>query len=71
MSKLIGFAFVVLLAGTSVVAWSRSTATSPHEAQRANPVGAFAPDEMHKTAAVRSLPQQKIHDMSFVFSEER
>jgi type II secretory pathway component PulL len=71
MSKIIGFVFLAVLVGSSVVAWSRSTATGSHEAKQANQLRAFAPDEMHKTAAVRSLHPQKIDDMSVVFSEER
>jgi hypothetical protein len=71
MSKIIGFVFLAVLVGSSVVAWSRSTASGSHEAKHANQLRAFAPDEMHKTAAVRSLHPQKIDDMSVVFSEER
>jgi hypothetical protein len=70
MPKFIGFVFLAVLIGSSVVAWSRSTATGSLEANHANRLRAFAPDEMHKTAAVRSLPPQKINDMSVVFSEE-
>jgi len=70
MSKLIGFVFVALLVGSSVVAWSRSTATGSHEAKQANQLRAFAPDEMHRTAAVRSLAPEKINDMSVVFTDE-
>jgi hypothetical protein len=71
MSKLIGLIFLILLVGTSVVAWSRSTATGPHEAQRAIRAPAFSTDAMHTTAAVRALPAEKTNDMSFVFSDER
>jgi hypothetical protein len=69
MSKIIGLTFLAILVGTSVVAWSRATMPGPREAQHANQV--FAPGEMHKTGAVRALPEQKINDMSVVFSNER
>jgi hypothetical protein len=66
MTKLIGLIFLVLLIGTSVVAWSRSTGPEKragHPAQSA----AFSPDGMHLT--IKSLPVQKVNDMSFVFTE--
>jgi hypothetical protein len=66
MPKLIGLTFLALLIGTSVVAWSRSTGpgTRPgHPPQSA----AFSPDTMHLT--IKSLPVQKVNDMSFVFTE--
>jgi hypothetical protein len=69
MTKIIGVAFMAVLIGGSVVAWSRSTATGSHEAQRATRLQTFAPDEMHRNLPA-PLPQQKYHDMSFVFSEE-
>jgi len=71
MSKIIGLTFLAVLVGISVVAWSHATVSGQHEAQHANQVRAFAPDEMHKTAAVRALREQKINDMSVVFSDER
>jgi len=71
MSKFIGFVFLAVLVGSSVAAWSLSTASGSHEAKQANQLRAFAPDEMHQTAAIRSLHPQKIDDMSLVFSEER
>jgi hypothetical protein len=67
MLKIIGATFLIVLLGTSVVAWSR--AKGPHELPYAHQVRAFSPDQMHKTWALRSLPSQKINDMSFVFSE--
>jgi hypothetical protein len=70
MTKIVGFAVLAALVGGSVVAWSRTTATGPREAQRVNQARAFAPDEMHRLLTGK-LPEQKVHDMSFVFSEER
>ena len=54
----------------SVVAWSRSTATGPHEAQHAARAQAFDPNAMHRTVAA-PLAEQKVHDMSLVYSDER
>ena len=70
MRKIIGLVFVVLLVGTSVVAWSRSTASGSHESRHANRVEAFSPDQMHRAVTV-PLAEQKYHDMSFVYSVER
>jgi hypothetical protein len=67
-TKIIGLVFAVGLIGTSVVAWSHSHSTGSRP-QHANQARAFAPDEMHKTEAVRALSVQKINDMSFVFSD--
>jgi hypothetical protein len=66
MTKLIGLTFLALLIGTSVVAWSRSAGPemrAGHPAQLAP----FSPDRMH--LAIKSLPVQKINDMTFVFTE--
>ena len=66
-TKIIGILFVATVIGTSVVAWSRSSATGPkHPVQ----IGSIAPDQMHTTSAARSMPAQKMHDMSFVYSQE-
>jgi hypothetical protein len=70
MPKIIGFAFMAVLIGSSVVAWSRSTATGPHEAQHAARVQAFDPNAMHRALA-GPLPEQRVHDMSLVYSDER
>jgi hypothetical protein len=66
MTKLIGLIFLVLLIGTSVVAWSRSTGP---EKRAGHPVesAAFSPDRMHLT--IKSLPVQKVNDMTFVFTD--
>jgi hypothetical protein len=66
MTKLIGLTILALLIGTSVVAWSRSTGPETragHPAQSA----AFSPDRMHLT--IKSLPVQKVNDMTFVFAD--
>ena len=66
-TKIIGILFVAALIGTSVVAWSRSSATGPkHPVQ----MGTIAPDRMHTTSAARAMPVQKMHNMSFVYSQE-
>jgi hypothetical protein len=70
MAKIIGFAFLAVLAGSSVVAWSRSTATGSHEAQHAARSPAFDPNAMHR-ALTGPLPEQRVHDMSLVYSDER
>jgi hypothetical protein len=70
MRKIVGLLFVAVLAGTSVVAWSRSTATGSHESQQANQVAVFSPDEMHRALSA-PLPAQTYHDMSFVYSERQ
>ena len=56
------------LVGTSLMAWASSHSTGPGP-QHANQARAFAPDEMHKTEAVRALSVQKVNDMSFVFAD--
>ena len=66
MAKLVGLTFLALLIGTSVVAWSRSTGPETragHPAQSAT----FSPDRMHLT--IKSLPVQKVNDMTFVFAD--
>jgi hypothetical protein len=71
MSKIIGLTFLAILAGTSLIAWSHPTASVSREAQHMNAMRALSLDEMHTTAAVRALHEQKINDMSVVFSDER
>jgi hypothetical protein len=56
--------------GRSVVGWWRSPATGPHEAQHAARVQAFDPNAMHRALA-GPLPEQRVHDMSLVYSDER
>ena len=64
MTKLIGLTFLALLIGTSVVAWSRS---GP-DMRAGHPQSApFSPDRMHLT--IKSLPVQKVNDMTFVFAD--
>jgi hypothetical protein len=70
MPKIIGFAFMAVLIGGAVVVWSRSTATGSHEAQHAARVLAFDPNTMHRALAA-PLPEQQVHDMSLVYSDER
>ena len=66
MTKLIGLTFLALLIGTSVVAWSRSTGPETRAVLPSQSAG-FSPDTMHLT--IKSLPAQKINDMTFVFTE--
>jgi hypothetical protein len=67
MSKIVGVMFLAVLIGTSVVAWSRSGPP----ARPANQMSTISTHEMHQTPTVRSLTEQRMHDMSFVFSNER
>ena len=66
MTKLIGLTILALLIGTSVVAWSRSTGPETRAGHPAQSAG-FSPDTMHLT--IKSLPVQKVHDMSVVFTD--
>jgi hypothetical protein len=66
MTKLIGLTFLALLIGTSVVAWSRSTGPETRAVHPSQSAG-FSPDMMHLT--IKSLPVQKVHDMSVVFTD--
>jgi len=70
--EIIGFVFLAVLVGSSVDGSGRGQRRPVARSEsKPNQLRAFAPDEMHKTAAVRSLHPQKIDDMSVVFSEER
>jgi hypothetical protein len=60
MSKLIGFACLAVLAGTSVVAWSRSTTHEPRTVQ----VSTISPHEMHLKIDANALPVFKLDDRS-------
>jgi hypothetical protein len=68
MKKIVGFVFLAALVGSSVVAWSRSTATGPLEARHATPLMAFSPEEIHKRLTA-PLPVEKFHDMSVVYTD--
>ena len=65
MTKLIGLTILALLIGTSVVAGRGrlGRTRAGHPAQSA----AFSPDRMHLT--IKSLPVQKVNDMTFVFAD--
>jgi hypothetical protein len=68
MRKIIGFLFVAAVVGTSVVVWSNVTASGPRETQHARQARDLTPDEMHRGA---TFSEQKFHDMSLVYSQER
>jgi hypothetical protein len=69
MSKIIGLTFAAILAATSLIVWSYPAASVRREAQHMNALR-LSVDEMHTTAAVRALREQKINDMSVVYSQE-
>lgn len=68
MRKIISFVFVAAVVGASVLVWSNVTASGPRETQHASRARALTPDEMHRGA---TFSEQKFHDMSFVYSQER
>jgi hypothetical protein len=68
MRKIIGFVFVAAAVGISAVVWSHATASGPRQTQHPNQARAFTPNEMHRGA---TFSEQKFHDMSFVYSQER
>jgi len=68
MGKIISFIFVASVVGTFVMLWANVTASGPRQTQHASPAQAFTADQMHRNA---SFSDQKFHDMSFVYSQER
>ncbi len=67
MSKLIGLTVLAVLIGTTVVAGPRLTGSDRRAAPPSIQSSAFSPDTMHLKTG--SLPDQKVDDKSFVFTD--
>ena len=64
MSKITTFGIAVILVGTSVVAWSQSRGTrAPGDPATSQ----FSVSDVMLKLDTRSLPEQAVEDMSFVF----
>jgi hypothetical protein len=64
MSKITALGIAVILVGTSVVAWSQSRGTRPAGVPATSQ---FSVSDVMLTLDGRSLPEQAVEDMSFVF----
>jgi len=68
MRKIISFIVVAAALATSVLIWTKATASGPQRTEQASQARGFTPDAMHRGP---TFSDTKFHDMSFVYSQEQ
>jgi hypothetical protein len=68
MSKITSVVLAVALTALAAGFWLKSGVSETSAESRSQPVQALSVYDLHLRADVKTMPVQKMHDMSFVFA---